>query len=175
MELEQGTPNRRDRGRECTRDRQRRDPSHGSRGSKPRIRRGHIRLRRRRRHWRGPGWKRCAGRGGRRRGHPARLLHRELPQRNRLLGRSGRCGLGRLLSRLLLLTGLLTGLLARLLTWIGRGSRGRLSGGTPNRDGGRAPQETYKEKAEYESGAPAAAALASTDRALVRKVAVGQR
>ena len=66
-------------------------------------------------------------------------------------------------------------LLTRLLTWIGRGSRGRLSGGTPNVDSGRARHETYKEKAECESGAPTAAALASTDRALVRKVAVGQR
>ena len=75
--------------------------------------------------------------------------------------------LGWLLSRLLLLT--------RLLTWIGRGSDGRLSGCDLNRDGGHAAQETYKEKAEGESGAPTAAALASTDRALARRVSVGQR
>jgi hypothetical protein len=43
---------------------------------------------------------------------------------------------------------LLTRLLARLLTWIGRGSGGRLSGCDLNRDGGHAAQETYKEKAE---------------------------
>jgi hypothetical protein len=50
-----------------------------------------------------------------------------------------------------------------------------LSGCDLNRDGGHAAQETYKEKAEGESGAPTAAALTSTDRALARRVSVGQR